>query len=111
MRHSDGCEGGANWKVVAQLLRFKESFVRNSFPIKDWRETTKCQSQVLRAAKGGNYTESIVTIQNVDKDFFRLRIGRIALVLPRVRSPCILNQQEGRRGVPLHGDHRHPATW
>lgn len=52
-------------------------------------------------------SDPILTIKDVDKDFFGLCVGRIALVLPRIRRPCILNQEEGRRYVALYRDHRH----
>jgi hypothetical protein len=45
-----------------------------------------------------------LTIENVDHDGFRLRVGRIALVLPVVGGPCLLNQEVGHGGLSLLGD-------
>lgn len=51
-----------------------------------------------------------LTIEHVHKDFFRLCVGGIALVLARIGSTGILDQQKGCRSFSLHCDYRHATT-
>ena len=51
-----------------------------------------------------------LTIEHVHCDTLGLRIGRVALVPPRVRGPCFLYQQEAGSSLPLLRDNAHTAS-